>query len=153
MAFTITETLQSDVIVPLSIAVPATMRLLPAGICCTLVGDVIFTKCNFVGTDEGSDDEGSDDEGSDDEGSDDDGNDDVFPAVLLLLVFIFGNNCAYPAGATVCANILERRRMMVPKEKSGSKKKRGTNDVDIISSLLQPSSNTIKTVRRLYCVG
>ena len=143
MAFTITETLQSDVIVPLSIAVPATMRLLPAGICCPLVGDVIFTKCNFVGTDEGSDDEGSDD----------DGNDDVFPAVLLLLVFIFGNNCAYPAGATVCANILERRRMMVPKEKSGSKKKRGTNDVDIISSLLQPSSNTIKTVRRLYCVG
>ena len=138
MAFTITETLQSDVIVPLSIAVPATMRLLPAGICCPLVGDVIFTKGNFVGTDEVSDD---------------DGNDDVFPAVLLLLVFIFGNNCAYPAGATVCANILERRRMMVPKEKSGSKKKRGTNDVDIISSLLQPSSNTIKTVRRLYCVG
>jgi len=138
MAFTITETLQSDVIVPLSKAVPATMRLLPAGICCPLVGDVIFTKCNFVGTDEGSDDEGSDDEGSDD----------VFPAVLLLLVFIFGNNCAYPAGATV-----ERRRMTVPKEKSGSKKKRGTNEVEIISSLLQPSSNTIKTVRRLYCVA
>ena len=138
MAFTITETLQSDVIVPLSIAVPATMRLLPAGICCPLVGDVIFTKCNFVGTDEVSDD---------------DGNDDVFPAVLLLLVFIFGNNCAYPAGATVYAKILERRRMMVPKEKSGSKKKRGINDVEIISSLLQPSSNTIKTVRRLYCVA
>ena len=103
-----------------------------------MVGDVIFTKCNFAGTDEAGDDEGSDD---------------VFPAVLLLLVFIFGNNCAYPAGATVCANILERRRMMVPKEKSGSKKKRGTNEVEIISSLLQPSSNTIKTVRRLYCVA
>ena len=143
MAFTITETLQSDVIVPLSKAVPATMRLLPAGICCPLVGDVIFTKCNFVGTDEGSDDEGSDD----------DGNDDVFPAVLLLLVFIFGNNCAYPACTSVCAKILERRRMMVPKEKSGSKKKRGTNDGEIISSLLQPSCNTIKTVQRLYCVG
>jgi hypothetical protein len=126
--------LQSDVIVPLSIAVPATIRLLPAGICCPLVGDVIFTKCNFVGTVEVGDD---------------DGNDDVFPAVLLLLVFIFGNNCAYPAGATVCANILERRRMMVTKEKSASKKKRGTNDVEIISSLLQRSSNTIKTVRRL----
>ncbi|HYT43995.1 MAG TPA: hypothetical protein VEP90_16765, partial [Methylomirabilota bacterium] len=84
---------------------------------------------------------------------DDEGSDDVFPAVLLLLVFIFGNSCAYPAGATVCANILERRRMTVPKEKSGSKKKRGTNEVEIISSLLQPSSNTIKTVRRLYCVA
>src|SRR5437016_7152661 len=138
MAFTITDTLQSDVIVPLSIAVPATMSLLPAGICCPLAGDVIFTICNFGWTNEASDD---------------DGNDDVFPAVLLLLVFIFGNNCAYPAGATVYAKILERRRMMVPIEKSGSKKKRGINDVEIISSLLQPSSNTIKTVRRLYCVG
>lgn len=114
MAFTITDTLQLDVMVPLSMAVPATMRLLPAGICWPLAGDVIFTICNF---------------GRTNEASDDDGNDDVFPVVLLLYDFIFGNNCAYPVVANVCANILERRRMMVPKEKSGSIKKRGTNDV------------------------
>ena len=69
-----------------------------------------------------------------------------------MLLLLFGSNCAYPVVASVGANILERR-IMVPKEKNDSKKKRGTNDTEIISSLIQPSSNTIKTMRGLYCIG
>jgi hypothetical protein len=34
----------------------------------------------------------------------------------------------------VCANIVERRRMIVPKEKSGSEKRCDTNFVGIICS-------------------
>ncbi|MGC1927772.1 MAG: hypothetical protein WA667_02265 [Candidatus Nitrosopolaris sp.] len=64
------------------------------------------------------------------------GNDDgsVFVALLLLSVFAFGNNCAYDVVSIVVANILERRRMIVPKENSGNKKKRDTNFVVIITA-------------------
>ncbi len=66
-----------------------------------------------------------------------------------MLVSDFGNNCAYAVIAIVCANIVERRRMIVPKEKSGSKKKCDTNFVGIIhidTNKVGYYKNSVKTI-------
>ena len=54
--------------------------------------------------------------------------------LLLLPIFVFGNNWAYDVVSTIAANILERRRMIVPTENNGNKKRRNTDFVVIITA-------------------